>query len=398
MNGITLCTATHDCRRIDGHNGACSATPTEAWAFMQAEDRDKLNKAGFATPRGGDKGGYQNHVDRSNKVVIPYERVEDSPLGEFENGYVIRLFPEQYFESQGVVRAEFTQANSQFVVGQNAFVLYRTHDQFASLPPLPGWAIRSLVRNGQPVQRRGEGVQDVGHYICRIPTLGALAARKEGPPQGIFAPEYATDEANYLSRCVLAWLIIHTLDSPYTTLQGRHIRAILDREGLLNEDYLEGAGVIRGGRTTCPLCLRYLPYDDLHNILEFDEADGLLNAAEQVEGATRSRVINLFHLRAFRYSTLEHLPQNVAWGHSHCNTRLGQRDCVTLAELRAAGLKVGVITEAGVETFGWINEEMTFIRSAEGAVWIQISTDGDLESNLPEEPVVVEPDVVGGNQ
>src|SRR6266699_6513794 len=86
------------CRRLRGHLGNHNRRPTEAWAFLQEKDKNKLVKAGFATPRGGAKGGYQNHVGRSSQVVIPYERIEDVDLALYQEGYVIRLLPEQYFE------------------------------------------------------------------------------------------------------------------------------------------------------------------------------------------------------------------------------------------------------------------------------------------------------------
>ena len=89
---------------------------------MASKDKDKLSKAGFATPRGGAKGAYQNHVLRSNKVIVPYERLRQAPLASYEDGYVIRLFPEQYFDGPGQVKADFGQPNAP-QVGTNAFVL-----------------------------------------------------------------------------------------------------------------------------------------------------------------------------------------------------------------------------------------------------------------------------------
>jgi hypothetical protein len=68
------------CRRIAGHQGFHDKTPTEAWSFLNAKDQNKLTKAGFATPRSGAKGGYQNHVLRSGNVIIPFERLGSVPL------------------------------------------------------------------------------------------------------------------------------------------------------------------------------------------------------------------------------------------------------------------------------------------------------------------------------
>lgn len=77
------------CRLVAGHKGQHDRYPTTAWAFMAQKDKNKLAKAGFATPRGGAKGAYQNHVVRSNKVIIPFERLPDVNLEVYQDGYVI---------------------------------------------------------------------------------------------------------------------------------------------------------------------------------------------------------------------------------------------------------------------------------------------------------------------
>ena len=91
----------HACRRLSGHAGTHNRFAAEAWSFFEERDLKKLSKAGFATPRGGAKGAYQNHVVRSNKVIIPYEHVSAISLKIYKHGYVVRLLPEQYFERRG---------------------------------------------------------------------------------------------------------------------------------------------------------------------------------------------------------------------------------------------------------------------------------------------------------
>ena len=44
-------------------------------------------------------------------------------------------------------------------------------------------------------------------------------------------------------------------------------------------------------------------------------------------------------------------------------------------------LKVGIIRPEGIETFGWISEDLKMIRSPEGAVWIQLH--GDIAEEDP---------------
>jgi hypothetical protein len=380
---LTLC-GVNKCRLLSGHEREHNPYPTEAWGFMRDKDKKKLVKAGFATPRGGAKGAYQNHVVRSNQVIIPFEKSHIVPLDAFKDGYVIRLLPEQYFESIGVPKSEFLKPDNPIQVGKNAFVLYRTHSLYKRFPPLEGWQIRHLEKAEKTTTKRGKGAVDKGHYVLRISTSSAQEGKLVGGvPQGLFAPEYADQETNYLSTCVLAWLIIHTVGSPYTTTQAGHLKAILEQAGLLDESRYEYKGVLRHGLCCCPLCLRLIQYEQLHETVSFEDAFGNENAAEQVAGATRSTIVNLFHILPLRYDSIRHIPENVAWGHAICNTRLGQRPCHSLAELMEMDLKVGIIKEEGIETFGWISSDFEMIRSPLGAVWIQLSRDMDGDEYTP---------------
>lgn len=361
------------CLRVKGHEGAHDPRPSEVWGFFGEADLNKINKAGYATPRGGDKGAYQNHVYRNNRVIVPFEHIDQVDLTKFTDGYVIRLFPNQYFESPGNAKQLFSQPGSP-IVGQNAFVLYRSHASLADFPPPPNWEIRRLSRDGDPVTRRGPRAIDAGEYVLRLSNVGTDRPKRDaGPPQGIFAPEYAPAQTNYECQAMLAWLIVHARTSPYTTSQALHLKAVLDHSALLG-DRLERAGVTRNGLSICPLCLRVIDYAELHDSVDFQQVDGLLNAALQVEGATRSTKVNLFHLEPLVYETLNHRPTSVAWGHAICNTLLGQRHCFSLVELQEAGRKIGFIDEDDqLVTFGWMSADYRMIRSPHGAVWVQLS-------------------------
>lgn len=359
---------------------------------MRDKDKKKLPKAGFATPRGGAKGAYQNHVVRSNQVIVPFEKLHLVPIDNYQDGYVVRLLPEQYFVSAGVPKPEFLRPDSPIQIGQNAFVLYRTYSSYHRLPPMSHWQVRHLEKNRSFVSKRGRDVLDKGHYVLRLSTSSnQTGERAEGTPQGVFAPEYADQETNYLCTCVLAWLIIHTIDSPYTTTQATHLKAILMQTHLLDTSRFEYKGLIRHGLCCCPLCLRLIRYEHLHEMVAFANATGNENASEQIEGATRSTIVNLFHVLPLRYDMIRHIPENVAWGHALCNTRLGQRPCYSLSELIESNLKVGIIKEEGIETFGWISSDYEMIRSPLGAVWIQLSRDMDEDESLP--PQLDEADV-----
>jgi len=363
------------CLLKKGHDGAHQNYPTSAWGFLNKKDCKKINKAGFATPRGGKKGAYQNHVTRSNKVIVPYERFDNTNLSAFKDDYIIRLYPQQCFEAKNKINPILS--SKKIKVGQNAFVLYRTYEQFESLPPLKNWKIRWLKNkeNDTPVERRGKDVEDMGEYVLRLTKKGDKPERVEGPPQGIFAPEYADEQNNYQAKCFLAWLIVRTEDSPYTSSQLAHLEAILSYYSILDKASFEEIGLTRNGLTSCPLCLKNIIYEEFHSPVEFDGEEALGNAAIQIADSTRSTVVNLFHIRPLSYEDVSHDHRNIAWGHATCNTKLGQRRCHSLTELIGKGKKVGILEDGMLESFGWISDNGEMIRSPLGAVWIRLHKD-----------------------
>ena len=184
---------------------------------------------------------------------------------------------------------------------------------------------------------------------------------------------------------MLAWLIVQTSNSPYTLSHAGHLRANLRDYELDSLDAYERSGLLRRGLTSCPLCMRFIAYPELHATVSFEDEGGLINASEQIEGATRSTVVNLFHLMPLLYHELTHIPSNIGWGHAVCNTRLGQRPCYSLQQLVDMNLKVGIVRDEGLlETFGWISTDWLMIRSPNGAVWMQLN--GDIKEGPPEEP------------
>jgi len=356
------------CRLEKGHAGNHNEFPRNVWNFLNDKDKKKITKAGFATPRGGDKGAYQNHVSRSSKVIIPYEKLDEVKLTNYQDGYVIKLFPTQCFNENGKIKKEILSQNVN--IGENAFVLYRSHDDLRKYPVLQDWGVRELFKDGERVERRGRDVEDVGHYVLRIPAQSPDPARNEGYPQGIFAPEYANEETNFLSQMILVWLIVKTENSLYNDIDIRHLEAILSDAGIFDIDDLEKKGVIQNNITSCPLCLNIINYDQLHKMYEIEDEDQLANAGMQVFGTTRSTDVNLFHITPLLYSKLEHIPTNICWGHASCNTKLGQMECIPLEELEEKGKKI-LTNEKKV--VGWISKDGKIIRSSKGETWIKIS-------------------------
>jgi hypothetical protein len=121
--------------------------------------------------------------------------------------------------------------------------------------------------------------------------------------------------------------------------------------------------------------LKQIRYSELHETILFSEEDALLNAAAQIINATRSTIVNLFHVQPLTYSDVCHNAQNVAWGHAICNTKLGQRRCFSVVELEDMGIKIAALRHGRFETFAWASDSFEMLRSPKGAVWIRITSD-----------------------
>lgn len=369
---IELCDAHPDCLLRKGHTGKHCSTPTQVWSKKFTEkDKYKINKAGTATPRGGEQNGYQNHVSRTNKVIIPYEKLSTVPISEFKDGYNIRLYPDQYFESNSTVYEIFMQEDCQIKVGENAFILYRNELDLRKFPPLEDWVPRYLELDGEVVDSRSSKVIDKGHYLCRFGSKKLNNIINEGAPQGIFAPEYADEKTNFLSKAVLAWLLIKTKDNPYDESDFCHLRAILEKFNLINEQTLSSNHIIKNGYSCCPLCGEIISYNELHQMVDLTNKQGLANAQEQQNGITRSTEVNLFHISPLTFKSLEHKPSKIAWGHATCNTLLGQRTCLSLDQVKRENKEV--IIKNFNSSIGWMSKDNKFIRSENGDVWVKIS-------------------------
>lgn len=374
---ITLCghlVGGLKCRLFSGHRTKHDPHPSKAWDFLDKKDKAKLNKAGFATPRGGGKGAYQNHVSRSNKVIIPYERLTSVDLSNYEDGYVIRLFPNDYFLESGVVK---TDINPVVALGENSFILYRTNKSITDFPPLKDWLPRAhfvldKAGNKKKSKSRNSAGIDEGQYVFRTAQDGNGGANSLGIVQGIFAPEYANREINFLCRLQLAKLIISTEENSYSDCDTSLLDLILSDANLYDIDALESKGMIKSGLTCCPLCEKVIKYKELSEMISLDGELGLENAGIQIEGSTRSTRVNLYHMLPLNYKTLQHQPYQIAWGHAVCNTKLGQRRSFSIKELREFGIEVRELSDGMNEHFGWKNEDGTFIKSEDGSVWINI--------------------------
>jgi hypothetical protein len=361
-------------KRVDGanclkqlkHAGTCNRFPsvwTEISHDPEEKTRKKIVKAGFATPRGGDKGGYQNHVSRSSRVIVPLEHSHRVDFVNYEQGAIVRITIPQM---DSLVKSGKLYENDEgleiAVNGrrQKAFVLYRSQEELNAFPIKKKWVPCGHRINGVESTRRSTLGEDYGHFLARIPR-----GLKAGIQQGIFAPEYVGKQENYVCQVFLTLLAYKTIGQPSDT-NLLHVEEILDQFHVLDYDRLEMRAIVnKKHETTCPLCMRPIESHELHEAIDPSQVPGLANSGVQL-AETRSTLVNLFHLEPLLYEpVLGHNVKNIAWGHAHCNTLLAQRRTYSLNELRSFGKPVD-------STLYW-NDNQSFIRSGDHRAWVSVT-------------------------
>ncbi len=354
------------CRKLKNHRQACDVAPT-LWNFIEndpeSRTKKKIVKAGFATPRGGDKGGYQNHVSRSSRVIIPFEHASKVNFDNYSQGAVVRVTVPQAItllaSGDLVEESQILKVNcgSSF---QQAFILYRSSLEMQLLKPKEKWLPCWHSVNNVASQRRSATGSDFGHYLARIPR-----GLSEGIQQGIFAPEYVDKDENYACQILLTYLSYKTigqnLDENFA-----HIELVLSTFDKFKHSDLETKGIVNAkGETCCPLCFRPIEFHELHEAIDPSQVPGLENSGVQLS-ETRSTLVNLYHIEPLLYAkNLGHQITNIAWGHAHCNTLLAQRRSFSLNELKVSGTKV-------IDELYW-DEDNKFIRSTDNRAWVSVT-------------------------
>ncbi|EMI09203.1 BstXI family restriction endonuclease [Anoxybacillus gonensis] len=342
----------------------------------------KIDKTGEA--RGG-KGIYKRRNNRNYRVIMhlsTFRRIiETNPefLNQFENGYAVRISPEEYFEPT-------TSLPDEIELGKNAFVYYKTKSSYEKYPPRKEWSevVELYTSNQKP-----EGITQewIGEYACfinnaespKISTIcgtnNTLPAEKQKalkekynltciPKQaglGNFDYDYATKEETQKIKYQLTYLMLSVegMDDYLYNLclndvtkkeyefskvaysaatKGKdefiqlfnsvkkNIEDFCKKHNLLDFNKLES---IRAwdkikNQPVCPLCLETLVPQDF---LEIDaQAEG-----REEEDNTRSK-ISLMHIRALKPGELNHRTYNLGWGHRHCNTIQEDYDIVEVIQ------------------------------------------------------------------
>lgn len=274
---------------------------------------------------------YQNRVSRNSTVLIPFDfwdrcKVPGDGSSEYENGYIVLVKPEWYFETPN--SNQLLEASG-LALGTNALLLFQQRsvwNQYAphAGDPLPdGQAFAPAVNRTAPLG---------GTYIARIHSTTAAengGAIVEGFNQtdsrgaGIRVYEYASSRALADTRLQLECLIWLCHDAEQVMVDaGMSATGARDRrrrqldsarsQGLLEKDLLGKARMIDdAGHTVCPLCQERI------------SAAAFMQRGEQAEGRETWDItvteVSLFHIEELRVGALQHKPYNLGWGHHFCN-------------------------------------------------------------------------------
>ena len=264
---------------------------------------------------------FQNRVSRNSTVLIPYKdytlcKKAPSNLGKYENGFIVLIKPEEYFDKN----TKFALEKEKLVLGKNLLVFYETRAQWKDYPILKGWKPASSRQN--PLR---------GQYVARIPATtsegeskiieGFTTSQMKGA--GIRVYEYADDATIKACKIQLEYLFWSCKDSDILIKQKgldreqvnkrvSFIKAEAKKLKLDEHEKLVRARIVdKDGYTICPLCLKHI------------SAIGFCDRIQQAEGREVPDLtvteVSLFHIQELRTGEYNHRPYNLGWGHHHCN-------------------------------------------------------------------------------
>jgi len=285
---------------------------------------DLLNRKIYKTgqTRGADMDEiYQNRVSRNCTAVIRYENYvssEELRSKQYENGYVVVVKPEVYFNSKP---EEFQDLN--LVLGSNMLLFYQRREQWNTWNP-EKMGLEIAKSRTPPLG---------GQYVARV--AGTTSSDQEGGTirhgynstglrgLGIREYEYASTRMINLCRVQLSALYWHAEDALEEAIRNgmSESNAKLHRDITFNscgesdldnyEQLVESRFINKMSRLVCPLCL-----EPIH-------ASEFYSRVVQVEGReTHDQTVtevSLFHLEELRPGQFNHRIYNLGWGHHHCN-------------------------------------------------------------------------------
>lgn len=297
------------CAKLAGHSGNCKPFTSEPLENLPKEILKKIDKTTMT--RGAqpyERVPFQNRVRRWNRAVIPLQFHDSKPAEGYENGYVVLVRPEEYFDSsKKQPKKEFPQS---VVIGNNAFMYYDNRSSWNNFNPQNyDWRPRKLESDS----RRNSTSQDVGEFLARVPATTAEIEVVEGVPQGIRFFEYASRHETWKTTMQLAYLAWKTknIEEFADGEISDHLKSVLREFNLNDDEKLEKLRVLKNGHACCPLCREIINASELMEKVE--QAPG-----REVVDLTITQV-NLFHLKDLKPGEFNHGIYKLGWGHYHCN-------------------------------------------------------------------------------
>ena len=392
---MTLCLHEGTCLRIEGHPGAHKNSIDEMrnmdMSYMikclniSDEDYKKITKSKQSAPRNARSFGAQNRVDRSGKVVIPFEHIrgqnhwlqcadENNPserLDElYPSGWIVRVTP-----------PDFSQFSDQvpllgWGIGVEYFVHYTSPADLQGHPPDPDWNIRLAydTRTEEPVVATSAHTEMRGEYLnwINVNTLGSPENGETrftvGHPQGNPYHEYTPRDTKIYAAIWYAFLMAHTeTDNDDIVIcndaQRNHLTELLNQLEVMPVDH---QGFDFGEyESICPVCSQIIQYEDLHR--PPSPGDPGIGNAGLFNVDTRARAVNLYHIRDVGSMYMSHQISNICLGHFGCNFQMGQTPCYDYIEMEENG---NPVTIAG--TAGYLSPDSLLIRDEEGRVFKRI--------------------------
>jgi len=256
------------------------------------------------------------------------------------------------------------------------FVHYTSPRDFDEHPPARHWNLRLAydTRTGQPVGATSAHTEMRGEYLnwIKVNPLGSPERGETrftvGHPQGNPYHEYTPKEVNIYAAIWYAFLMAHTeTDNPDIVIcneeERNHLTQLLNHFGAMPENH-QGFN-FEQKRSICPVCSGAIQYEDLHR--PPSPGDPGIGNAGLFNVDTRTRSVNLYHIRDVGSMYMSHQISNICLGHFGCNFQMGQTPSHAYSEMQKTGVRVDIDGKQG-----YLSSDHLLIRDDEGRVFKRI--------------------------
>ena len=304
------------------------------------------------------------HSTRSLMLLSTFLKLNSEDLRKYNNGYIVVLSPEEYFDSESHDRS--TNLDKRIQIGENAIIYYQNDIMWGKFNPLvlEGWE--------QVVEKSSKIGDWSGHFAVNITNaqekkLSYIVRKDQKKSANVFnwMPSNIADVSprvnsglggkglgNYdFDHCdekeiekilfQLSFLIWNTKNidnylidlyksSPtkWSTAQIAEIEKIgiqqwiknckknvikfVDKNDLNNKNLLSKNRITNLDMVVCPLCLVPIEADELTRVVQQD-------SGRESSQQTITEIV-LMHIKPLFPGKFHHATYNLGWGHKHCNT------------------------------------------------------------------------------